>query len=239
MWKFIADVKTAWTLAAFAIAGLVALYTKFATKPGGEMRKALSIVTIAVCVVAFVPIIAASIHDRDADPALAIYRVRVLVLDPDGVPSPGAAVKTTTSNEAKTNPDGSAEFAIPKGSLQQDGKISIIADQGYLHARRDLTLGSDLNRSVTLTLASRQTADLIGTVEDEKNHAIAGARVSVAGAGGVNTDQDGTFKFLKQFSPKQLVTIHVEKAGYDAVDQDHPAGPDPAVIVLPHARRRR
>jgi len=239
MWKEIADVKTAWTLAAFAIAVIVTVYAKFATKPGGEMRRALAIVVAAICVVAFVPMITSAVHDRDASRALTTYRVRVLVLDPDGAPSSGAAIKTTTLNETKTNPDGSAELAIPRGSLEEDNKISIFADQGYLHTRRDLTLGSDPNPSVTMILERRRTADLIGTVEDENNHAVSDARVTVAGAGGLNTDQDGAFKFVGQFSPKQIVTVHVEKAGYNAVDQDHPAGPDPVVVVLPHAHRKR
>jgi len=90
-----------------------------------------------------------------------------------------------------------------------------------------------------MILERRRTADLIGTVEDENNHAVSDARVTVAGAGGLNTDQDGAFKFVGQFSPKQIVTVHVEKAGYNAVDQDHPAGPDPVVVVLPHAHRKR
>lgn len=68
---------------------------------------------------------------------------------------------------------------------------------------------------------------------------VLGARVSVADRGGVNTDQDGDFKFAGKFAPGEMVLIHAEKAGYDAVDQEHPAGPDPVVIVIPHARRRK
>jgi hypothetical protein len=58
--------------------------------------------------------------------------------------------------------------------------------------------------------------------------------VSVIGYGeeAVTTSTDGSFVLPAHAAIGQSVRLHVEKEGYVPVDQYHPAGDEPAVIIL-------
>jgi predicted RecA/RadA family phage recombinase len=228
-------VKTSLALAAFAIAATVAAYKSFLTKPTSATQKAFWAVAAAVCAIAIITILA---EGRRGD---VIYRVRVTVVDAHNVPVDGAVVRVTAANEAKTAPDGSAELAIPRGSLPQDGGVTIYVDKeaAFLHGSKQLTLGGDPNPSITIAVVASETAEVSGAVQDDSGHAVAGARVTVPGGEAVSTDADGNFKLPAHAARDQKVLIHAEKSGYTPTSQYHPAGDGRAVLVLRHETHPR
>ena len=245
----IANVKTSWTLAAFAIAALLAIYTAFLTKPNAAARRALWVLVGVIGLLALLPIGVDAYLQRqkivtDADlqrqklTANSIYRVRVTVVDDRNVPVEGTVVRVTAANEAKTTSDGSAELAIPKGSLPADGKVTIFADKepAFLHGRKELSLGDDMNPSVIIPVVLARTAAVSGAVQDEAGHALKGARVSIPGGAAVETDADGNFRISNAGSLDQKVLVHAEKSGYKPVSQYHPAGDEPVILVLSRTR---
>jgi hypothetical protein len=249
IFQHIADVKTPWTLTAFAIAVLLALYTAFLAKPNASARKGLWVLVAVICVLALVPISTDAYLQRekiatDADlqrqklTANSIYRVRVTVVDDRNVPVEGTVVRVTAANEAKTTSDGSAELAIPKGSLPADGKVTIFADKepAFLHGRKELSPGDDMNLSVMIPVAPSLTAAVNGAVQGEAGRGLKGARVSIPGGTAVETDADGNFRIANAGSAGQKVLVHAEKSGYKPVSQYHPAGDDPVILVLSHTR---
>jgi hypothetical protein len=235
--QFIHEVKDPWTIAAFAIAAILAAYNVAFRKP--DARKGLWIVIAAICVLAIVPM-ALSLF---TNPVLAIYRVRVTVLDDAGIPAEGAVVKTTALNATATGSDGSCELTIPKGSLQQGGKITIFADQSVpgkprLHGTADVTLASDANPSVTIRMQKLPGAPVSGIVEDKNGVAVSGARVVIPGVEATTTDWDGNFKLQSNASPGEEVELHAEGAGC-AVTQRHPVDAGSATLTLPCALKSR
>lgn len=58
----------------------------------------------------------------------AVYRVRILVLDPQGNPITGATLRTATLNDTALISSGVAELTIPRATLTNAGKITIYAD---------------------------------------------------------------------------------------------------------------
>lgn len=222
----IGDVNNVWTLSAFAIAAILSVYNIAAKR--GETHRTVWVIVAAICVIAIVPIIV----DGNGHPAM--YRVRVTALDPSGVPLEGVVIKTTATNAASTGNDGIGELAIPKASLQQDGKITIFADKpaAFLHGTQDVTLETDANPTVKIQLNKAQGTIVSGIVEDQDRHPVPGARVTIPGGDSTTTDADGNFKLPAQAAPGEEVELHVEKAGYTAVPQRHVAGRGPATLVV-------
>jgi hypothetical protein len=232
--KHIADVKTPWTLTAFAIAALLTIYKAFLAKPNVSARKTVWVLVGVICVLALVPIGTDAYLKREKLTLGTIYRVRVTVVDDRNVPVEGTVVRVTAANEAKTTSDGSAELAIPKGSLPADGKLTIFADKepAFLHGRKELSLGDDMNPSVIIPVVLARTAAVSGAVQDEAGHALKGARVSIPGGAAVETDADGNFRISNAGSLGQKLLLHAEKRGYQPVSQYHPAGDEPVILVL-------
>jgi len=223
-----------WAIAAFAIDALIAAYNAFLTKPNTQTRKTLWLLVAAILFIAMLPILTDAFITTRQSKLLTIYRVRVTVVDAQNIPVPGATVRVTADNETKSAPDGSAELAIPKDSLPQNGQATIYADKdaAFLHGSKHVTLKDDPNPSITIPITPDATAEVKGSVQDESRHAISQARVSVPGGEAVNTDTDGNFHLPAHAARDQKVLIHAEKPGYSPTDQYHPAGDEPAVIVL-------
>jgi hypothetical protein len=242
----IASVNSTWSIAAFAIAAILAVL-KLAAGRGPQAKGLLASsivwgVVIVVCVLGVLPILADTYLKHAQQVTLTIYRVRVTVLDPQGVPVSGATLRSTASNETTTTSQGIGEVAIPKGSMPGDGKVTIYADldPAFLHGHTDLQLADDPNPSVKIELKSNPNAVVTGLVEDESGAAVPDAAVSVLGGEAGVTSANGTFTLKTNAPVGQQVRLHAEKAGYNPVDQDRPAGPEPVTIVLvqKHARKR-
>jgi Carboxypeptidase regulatory-like domain len=131
---------------------------------------------------------------------------------------------------------GGWQFDIPRASRPAEGHLTVYAtvESGFLKGQQAVKLDQDLNPAITLRLAKDATAEVRGIVVDGSNRALAGARVSVVGyeSEAVTTGANGGFRLPAHAAEGQQVSLHAEKAGYDAVTQFHPAGDEAATIVL-------
>ena len=86
-----------------------------------------------------------------------------------------------------------------------------------------------------MQLANDRSAKVMGIVEDEKQAAIVGAKVSVIGYDkeAVDTKSSGNFSLPAHVADGQQVQLHAEKSGFKAADQWCPAGDSPCSIQLP------
>lgn len=230
-WKVVSSVTDQWKLAAFALAVVMFLVLKFRGKPVPPAA------WVMILLLVIVPI-GASVYQEVAkarNSSGAIYRARVTVVDPQGVPTENAEVWSSFGGEPK-RVAGGWQFDIPAASKPQDGKLSFFASKksAFLTGRADLTLGNDYNPAVTVSLKRDDSAKVRGQVVDGKNRAVVGVRVFVVGyeSEAVITKEGGNFELPAHAAVDQRVLLHAEKSGYLAVKLWHPAGDAPAVLSL-------
>ncbi len=104
----------------------------------------------------------------------------------------------------------------------------------FLKGTHDLQLKDDYNPTLNIQLDKDTSAFVRGIVIDESGKVIEGAHVSIVGYGpeGVTTKQDGNFALAAHAAEGEQVQLHVERDGFGAVNQWHPAGDEPATVVL-------
>jgi hypothetical protein len=217
-------ISTPWGLAAFAIAAIVFLLAKRRGKVSSNVWAAI----VAIVLLGLVPIITQV-------GSLAIYRVRVTVVNPQGTPVEDARVWSSMGGEPKKLAGG-WQFDIPAAARPADGTLTVWAsvDAAYLKGSQEVRLADDRNPGITIRLDSDRTATVRGLVMDRHGRAIAGARVSVAGYqnDAVVTKAGGDFMLPAHAASTQNVLLHAEADGYAGVTQWHMAGDQPATIVL-------
>jgi hypothetical protein len=235
--KAISQVNSTWSVAAFSIAALLAVLRLISTKAAGLANSIVWGIVVAICFLGGLPIIARTYLEHERNTILTVYRVRILVLNPDGIPTPGASLHTTASNETTTTSDGTGEVAIYMQTMPADGKVTIYADLSSekWHGHSDVQLGNDPNPSVAIHLVPEERATVSGLIEDDARHAVLGATVSIVGGASTQTGPDGTFTLKTNAAAGQQVRVHVEKFGYIAINQDHPAGGGPVTITIDRA----
>jgi len=234
-----AKISSMWSLAAFAIAAVIF----FAIRGGrGKVNPIAWGVVAAIILLGLVPIVGSLYLQARQDEGSAIYRVRVVVVGADGVPSNDARVWSSMGGETK-KVDGGWQFDIPAKTKPADGKLTVYAEvnSAFEKGQKEVMLASDFNPSITVPLARDISAVVRGQVLDASGRAIAGARVNVSGFGqeSVTTQADGGFVLPAHAAKGQQVQLHAEKAGYAAVDQGHPAGITAVTIVLDPDKPRR
>ena len=224
IFQIAAHISTPWALAAFAIAAIV--YLTF--KRRGIIPPIVWGAIAAILLLGIVPIIAQL-------GSLAIYRVRVNVISPEGTPAEDAKVWSSLGGEPK-KVAGGWEFDIPAAARPVGGKLTIWAslDTAYLKASREVQLDGDRNPAVTVQLDSDNTASVRGLVIDRNGRAIAGSRVSVVGyeSESVLTQAGGNFVLPAHAALNQNVLLHAEAKRYVGATQYQQAGNKPATIVL-------
>lgn len=165
----------------------------------------------------------------------AVYRVRVTVLGPSHTPIENATVWISAGGEPK-RVSGGWEFDIPAGNKPLDGEITLYAKvvNTSLQGSANLRLETDHNPSISVILAPNESAMVRGTVEDDAGDAIGEVEVSVVGYGDerVTTSASGTFALRAHVADGQTVRLHAEAHDFQPLDQDHPAGTSPAILVL-------
>lgn len=90
---------------------------------------------------------------KPESPPIAIYRVRVTVLDPQQVPVSDAEIQASVSGERK-KVDGGWEFDIPAASKPADGKLTVYASKqaASLYGEEGLVLDKDPNPTLKIQL---------------------------------------------------------------------------------------
>lgn len=172
-----------------------------------------------------------------------IYRVRVTVIDPQGKPvvdplgRPPEDLKVWVNVSAAPQPaPGGWQFDIASAIKPKDGKLTFRASKetAYLMGQTDINLNDDYHPAVTIQLKHDDSAKVRGQVVDRNNRAIAGARVFIVGFenDSVTTKEGGNFELPAHAAVGQMVNLHAEKPGYQAIRQEHPAGDHPATLVL-------
>jgi hypothetical protein len=111
-----------------------------------------------------------------------VFRLRVTVEDPHGMPVDEAKVTSSIGGEPK-KVDGGWEFDIPQGNKPTDGKLTIYAEvrSAFLTGKSDVVLGDDYNLAAKVRLDHDRSAHIRGRVLDRKQIPIAGALVSIVG----------------------------------------------------------
>jgi hypothetical protein len=250
--KAIASVNSMWSIAAFSIAALLVFVNQYTrtSKGSGERTKkgsgpsrlggnVLWIGAGAIIVLGLAPIAANGFLETLRMHASSVYHVRVTVLNEQGVPVTGAQLRASVSNEITTTANGEVLITVARGALPASGEITIFAEKtsAYLSGTQTMKLTDDLYPSLLIQMKADRTAIVSGLVEDDEGHAVPGASVTLPGGADTTTSPTGNFSLKAHASVGQPVTIHVEKTGYEAVDQSHLAGTEPATIVLPRERR--
>lgn len=164
-----------------------------------------------------------------------LFRLRVTVIDSQGIPVDDARVWSSIGGEAKKVPGG-WQFDIPAASKPHDGKLTIYAsrESAFLTGNVEVVLSNDYNPAKTIQLKHNDSAKVRGQVVDGRNHAIVGARVFVIGyePDAMITREGGNFELPAHAAIGQQVLLHAEKVGYRPVNLWHPAGDTPAILVL-------
>jgi len=214
------------SLAAFGLAIILGVLTLTRKVPVGAWIVIALLVIGPITISAYAEIMKQRVTEE------SIYKVRVTVITPEGTPTDEA--KVWGPGEAKKI-TGGWQFDIPKGSRPKDGKLVIYASlpNRFLVGQQPIELGDDYNPHVTISLQQNHV-QVRGNVIDERNRAVAGASVTVSGYASevVVTDATGSFVLPAHAARDEQVLLHVEKKGYAAVEQWHPAGDFPASIML-------
>jgi hypothetical protein len=166
----------------------------------------------------------------------AIYRVRVTLLDPQRHPVEDAKVWSTVGGEPK-KVAGGWQFDIPSASVPMNGQVTFYAtkESAFLGGETPLLLGADPNPAVTIDLGMRVSeVNIRGIILDGENNAVGEVRVNVVGyeSEAVITHPHGGFVLPAHAAVEKQVLLHAEKPGYQSVNEYHPAGNEPATIVL-------
>ena len=150
----IAHVNSAWSIAAFAIAAILGVLNRTLASSDAQKRRGKRAPAIlsnsfvwpivgAICFLGAIPILANTYLESLKIRGGEFYRVRVIVLDPQGNPAEGATLRTTVSNETTATSQDTAVVTIPKALVPADGKVTVFADleSAFLHGRTDVQLG--------------------------------------------------------------------------------------------------
>ncbi len=210
-----AQVSTPIRLAAFAIAAVLALIL---LQRGGKTPPIAWAALLVVGLLAATPIVADALLVRDSQRGDDLYRLRVTVLGWDGFPTKPSRIWSSWGGEAQEVAAGWM-FVIPRASIPQSGVVSVYAssestcEQGVA----ELKLYGDFNPEIKLRLHRDTEAVVAGTVRDEANRTVVGARVFVEGHGDrelATTNAVGAFRLPAHATRCEQVRVSAEKAGY-------------------------
>jgi hypothetical protein len=228
-------ISNQWSLAAFAIAGVVAMVLRLS---GKKVPKVAWAVVLAVVVLATVPILAAVYLDN-----LGLYRVRITVTH-KGTPVEEADVKCSPSGEVLKTGSG-WECDIPAKTRPAGGQLTVYAADraAFLQASKTLKLENDYAPVVSLSLEPDLSATIHGSVLDdaESGKPVAGAHVHIVGyeTEAVVTGDTGDFTLKAHAADGQQVKLAAACEGYDPFLDWRQAGSMPAEIHLGRSKSRR
>lgn len=212
MWETIPNLKTVISLTAFALAVVLSVMLAWFKSKRRKIPAAFWVVVVALVLIGVV----ATLYKPNE-----IYRVRVTVVDPQGVPvvdplgRPPEDLKVWANISAAAQPvPGGWQFDITSSIKPANGKLTVRAlkENAFLTGETDLILSDDYNPAITIRLRRDDSAKVRGQVVDGNNRAIAGARVFVVGFEGdaVITKEGGNFELPAHAAVGQRVNLHAE-----------------------------
>jgi hypothetical protein len=142
-----------------------------------------------------------------------LYRVRLVVMEPNQSLADYAQVKSSNGGELKMV-EGGWELDIPPQARPADGKVTLFAHvkDEFVKGNSTLVLAQDYYPTVTIQLVADTSAKVRGVVVDEDLRAVAGATISVTGYSDVAvTDQKGNFVLPAHAGNGQMVEIRAQK----------------------------
>lgn len=149
-------------------------------------------------------------------PQPLLYSVRVVVLDPRGLPVEDSEITVSAGNEPQRVTRG-WEVEIPRTKVPADGTVTLYATHAASGGEgiEEVLLGDDPTPTVKIRLTV-QEATVRGDVLDPQGHSLLGARVSVVGFGdeALETDDSGTFELPAHQPRGTMVRMRVEHPDY-------------------------
>lgn len=233
IWDAVIRIATPWNLAAFALAVVLLIVLK---SRGKRVSPAIWVVIVLLVAIP----IGASVYSEIIT-RTSIYQLRVIVVEPQGVAvkdeveAGGVEVWSSLGGESK-RVKGGWQFDIPNAARPKDGKLTIYAAKksAFLTGRTDVTLADDFNPAIIVNLRRDDSARVRGQVIDGRKRGVAGVRVFVVGyeSETLITNEGGNFELPAHAAAGEQVLLHAEKTGYRPARQYHPAGDEPAELIL-------
>ncbi|HXM50787.1 MAG TPA: carboxypeptidase-like regulatory domain-containing protein [Pyrinomonadaceae bacterium] len=130
---------------------------------------------------------------------------------------------------------------IQSRNLPSDRKVTITAENkvDFLRGRKEVTLGKEANKSVTIVMTRDRSARAFGSVVDEGQKPIADALVYVIGYENeaTHTGDKGQFDLPAHAANGEPIRVRVEKKGYGPEEAVNFSGNESIPIVLSRSRR--
>jgi hypothetical protein len=185
------------------------------------------ILAVGIIVLALAPITADTFLQ-----SRGIYRVRITLLGLDTQPDDNAVVNSSVGGEFK-KVKGGWEVDIPPQIRPADGKVTFYGSDGnaFLTGECTFELARDYYPTITVHLASDNSARIRGRVIDENHLPIIGALVSILGYAETPTDDAGNFDLAAHAADGQIVELRVRKGRLTA-SGSFPAGKMSVEIML-------
>ena len=165
-----AGVSGIWSLAAFAIAALMA----YLLRQRGKVPAIAWAIVIIVALLGLVPVAGSMYVQVLRDQS--VYQVSVNVVDSVNVPVPDVSVSDSLGDAASVKQQA-WQFEIPKQRLPANGRVTIYASKpsAFMSGAADITLGEDLRPSVTIVMKPLPQVRVRGVVQ-EHERSLAGRR---------------------------------------------------------------
>jgi hypothetical protein len=231
-------VANQYSLAAYAIAALLAVVGYIARTRLLQRPWLLAVVVAAVVLIVAIPV-AALVYIKRVE-SMGIYRISVTATDSKGLPVEHPNVRASVPAQSY-DIGSSVQLEVVPGHLSKGSTLTIYADDPATKEQGEekFTLGDDWSPSISVPLHSIPS-EVRGNVIDTIAAPISEAEVSIAGYNEhTTTDSRGLFVIQTAVPKGDVVYLLVQKAGYTPVRQQHISGAAPATIMLEKSSSRR
>jgi hypothetical protein len=221
-----AGIKTPISLIAVVVIALVIVLQMARRTPGPSRFRFLNTGLFLIAIVGLVPFAASWYIDYQNALRKGIYRVRVTVQSPSGVPAENARIWSSLDAVPK-KVDGGWELDVPSGANTAKGTLEIYSRDNETGAFGSavVSLGNSENLDVILSLKP-PSSTIRGTVKDGDGHALGAVRVTVVGyaSEAISTDNSGGFVLESHVADGGQVKLHFERPGYSVVEEYYQTG---------------
>lgn len=178
-----------------------------------------------------IPLLAFVIQATVPEP---IYRVTVMVVDPNGVPVSEARV-TSAPDCVGSRTEANWRFECSEGLFGNPRVLTLTAQwpARAMIGKEVLELGRDRNRTVTIQLKGSPRGKVRGVIKDDAGRLVKDASVFFAGyqQQGARTNEFGEFELDASQITAQDLRIRVQKAGYQPVESIYPGFGDVSLVI--------